>query len=118
MMNRSYRILLAGAILATLLFAVACPPGKTIAEINRDPARYSQHEVAIRGTVVSSFGAMGSGMFEIDDGTGKMWVLSSSYGVPGKGTQVGVAGTVMPTFSLAGKSFLTVMRETRRRSRS
>ena len=115
MTNRTYRVLLAGAILATLLFAVACPPGKSIAEINRDPARYSQHEVAVRGTVVNSWGALGTGMFEIDDGTGKMWVLSSNYGVPSKGTRVGVAGTVMPTFSLGGRSFMSVLRETQRR---
>jgi hypothetical protein len=115
MTSRLYRVLLAGAVLATLLFVVACPPGKTIAEINRDPARYSQHEVAIRGTVISSWGALGTGMFEIEDGTGRIWVLSSSYGVPAKGLRVGVAGTIMPTFSLGGRSFMSVMRETQRR---
>jgi len=115
MTKHLYRVLLGGAVLATLLFAVACPPGKSIAEINRDPARYSQHEVAIRGTVVSSWGALGTGMFEIDDGTGKIWVLSSNYGVPSRGTRVGVAGTIMPTFSLGGRSFASVMRETQRR---
>ncbi|HVP65112.1 MAG TPA: hypothetical protein VMT82_09460 [candidate division Zixibacteria bacterium] len=115
MTNRTYRVLLAGAILATLLFAVACPVGKSISEINRDPMRYSNREVAIRGTVVNSWGALGTGMFEVDDGTGKMWVVSSSYGVPSKGMRVGVAGTIMPTFSLGGRSFMSVMRETHRR---
>jgi hypothetical protein len=115
MTNHLYRVLLAAFVLATLLFAVACPAGKTIAEINRDPMRYSQHEVGIRGTVVNSWGALGTGMFEIDDGTGKMWVLSSSYGVPSKGMRIGVAGTIMPTFSLGGRSFMSVMRDTHRR---
>lgn len=114
MKNRSLRVILASAVLATLLFAVACPVGRTVAEINRNPMRYANHEVGVRGIVVSSWGAMGVGMFEVDDGTGKIWVLAN-HGIPPKGARIGVAGTIQPTFSVGGRSFMTVMRETHRR---
>lgn len=109
------RAALAVAVISVMLCAVACPPGKSIAEIQRDPARYANREVAVHGRVVSSYGALGTGMFEIDDGTGRLWVLSSSYGVPSTGSRIGVAGTIVPTLTFGGRSFMTVMRETQRR---
>jgi hypothetical protein len=107
---------LAVAVMAVTLFAVACPQRESISKIQRDPARYSNREVAVAGHVVSSYGALGTGMFEIDDGTGRLWVLSSGYGVPGTGAKVGVAGTIVPTMTFGGRSFITVMRETQRRN--
>lgn len=102
-------------IVAMTLLLTACPQGRTVAQIQRDPARYQNKEVAIRGTVVSSWGALGTGMYEVDDGTGRIWVMSEKFGVPGKGARVGVAGTIVPTMSLGGRSFATVLRETQRR---
>ncbi len=109
------RVFLACTVLAATLFLVACPQQHSIAELTRDPGRYADKEVAVKGTVVSSFGAMGTGMYEVDDGTGRLWVLSQNYGVPNKGARVGVAGTIVPTFSFGGRSFATVLRETQRR---
>jgi hypothetical protein len=103
------------AVVLMTLILTACPQGRTISQIQADPARYTNKEVAIRGTVVSSWGALGTGMYEIDDGTGRIWVMSQNFGVPGKGARVGVAGTVVPTVSLGGRSFATVLRETQRR---
>lgn len=111
----SGRVLLGATVLAATLFLVACPQQRSVAEINRDPARYQNKEVAVKGTVVSSFGAIGTGMYEVDDGTGRIWVLSESYGVPSKGSRVGVAGHIIPTFSFGGRSYATVLRETQRR---
>ncbi len=109
------RVFLAAVVLAATLFLVACPQQHSVAELTRDPGRYVDKEVAVHGTVVSSFGAMGTGMYEVDDGTGRIWVLSESYGVPSKGARVGVAGRIVPTFSFGGRSFATVLRETQRR---
>ena len=109
------RVLLAAVVLAATLFLVACPQQHSIAELTRDPGRYFDKEVAVKGTVVSSYGALGTGMYEIDDGTGRIWVLSQNYGVPGKGARVGVAGRIVPTVSFGGRSFATVIRETQRR---
>ena len=114
-LSLSSRVFLLAATLAATLFMVACPQQHSVAELTRDPGRYADKEVAVKGTVVSSFGALGTGMYEVDDGTGRIWVLSESYGVPGKGARVGVAGRIIPTFSFGGKSYATVIRETQRR---
>lgn len=114
-LRRGSSVVFVGAILAMTLLLTACPQGRTVEQIQRDPARYQNKEVAIRGTVVSSWGALGTGMYQIDDGTGRIWVMSDKFGVPGKGTRVGVAGTIIPTVNLGGRSFATVLRETQRR---
>lgn len=109
------KVLLSVLAIGVMLAIAACPQQKSIADIQRDPGRYANDEVAIKGTVTESWGALGTGMYQVDDGSGKMWVLSSGYGVPSKGAKVGVAGTIQPTLSLGGRNFATVMRETKRR---
>jgi len=100
---------------ATLLFT-ACPSQTNIAKINANPDRYRGKEVGIAGRVTDSYGAMGAGAYEIDDGTGKIWV-ATRRGVPSRGARVGTKGYVHNGFSFAGRSFGTVMEETDRRSR-
>ena len=115
MLKMRTRVLSAALIgLCTLLLA-GCPQRTTIANINRDPGRYTNKEVTIAGQVVSSFGALGSGVFEVDDGTGRMWVYSQSYGVPGNGSRVAVTGRVGQCFNFGGRNFATILRETQRR---
>lgn len=102
------------AIVTTLLLA-GCPPRESIEKINRDPMRYAGKEVTIAGRVVGSWGALGFGGFEIDDGTGRMWVISEHFGVPGRDAKVAVTGTIQQGVTLGGRSFATVMRQTQRR---
>jgi hypothetical protein len=101
-------------IAGTLLLA-ACPTRTSIGKILRDPGRYAGREVAIGGRVSNSFGALGTGVYQVDDGTGEIWVYSQRYGVPGNGAKVGVRGTVSQGFSFGGRSFAVVLRETERR---
>jgi len=54
-----------------------------ISKINADPARYRNKEVAIVGTVRDSYGALGNGAYEIDDGTGRLWVVTRR-GIPSR----------------------------------
>jgi hypothetical protein len=108
-------------IVSVLLIAVgslllaACPPHVSIAKLNQDPGRYAGKEVTIAGHVTDSFGALGRGVFEVDDGTGVMWVLAGQYGVPGAGAKLAVTGRVEQGFSFAGRNFATILRETERR---
>ena len=106
---------LAVLIAATLLFT-ACPSQTNIAKINRNPDRYRGKEVGIAGRVTDSYGALGVGAYEIDDGTGRMWV-ATRRGVPSRGAHVGAKGYVHNGFNFAGRSFGTVIEETDRRSR-
>ena len=93
------------AVSAATLMLAGCPQHRTIAEINRDPSYFMNKEVVVTGTVRHSYGLLGQGVFELDDGTGTIWVLSENYGVPSDNTKVGVQGTVIPTFTFGGKSF-------------
>lgn len=101
------------AVLSALL--VSCEREK-ISEINADPGRYHNKEVTIVGKVTQSIGALGKGVYQINDGTGSLWVYSDKLGVPSKGTSVGVKGTVMPTFTFLGTNYATIMRESERRA--
>jgi hypothetical protein len=100
---------------ATALLA-ACPARHSIESINRDPARFHDHEVTVAGRVVNSFDVMGVAAFEIDDGTGRLWVYSNKFGVPGNESKVAVTGTIQQGFSLGGRNFGTILRETRQHS--
>jgi len=100
---------------ASSLFLVGCPQRTSIEKINRDPGRYAGKEVAIAGRVVNSFGAMGTGVFEVEDGTGRMWVFSERYGVPGRDVKLAVVGRIEQGFTFGGRSFAVVLRETERR---
>ena len=102
-------------VVATFLLS-GCPPRESIAKINRDPGRYAGKEVTVAGRVVNSFGAVGTGVFQIDDGTGEMWVFSEHYGIPGADAKIAVTGVVQQGFAFGGHNFATVLRETRRRS--
>jgi hypothetical protein len=104
-------VLLTGTLLLT-----ACPSQTNIAKINRDPGHYRNKEVGIAGRVTDSYGVLGAGAYEIDDGTGRMWV-ATRRGVPSRGSHVGAKGYIHSGFSFAGRSFGTVLEETDRRSR-
>lgn len=97
------------------MLLAACPPRTTIEHINRDPGRYAGREVTIAGRVSGAFGAMGTGVFQLDDGTGRMWVYSQDFGVPGKDARIAVTGIVQQGFAFGGRNFATILRETRRR---
>jgi hypothetical protein len=97
------------------ILLAACPARESIESINRDPARFHDREVTVAGQVVNSFDVMGVAAFEVDDGTGRLWVYSRNYGVPGHEEKVAVTGTIQQGFSVGGRNFATILRETRRR---
>jgi len=92
-----------------------CPPRESIAGINQDPGRFAGEEITIAGRVTDSFGALGSGVFQIDDGTGTMWVFSEKFGVPGNGANLAVTGRIQQGFAFGGRNFATILRQTQRR---
>lgn len=100
------------ALLGLLVFLIGCPQQTKIADLNNNPGRYQNKEVGVKGTVTEGFGFMGQGAFQIDDGTGKIWVLSQNFGVPGKGQRVGVVGNLVGGVSLGTRSFGTAIRLT------
>jgi len=109
------RVLSLSLLAIAILLLAGCPPRESIAKINRDPGRYAGKEITIAGRVVDSYGALGRGAFLVDDGTGSMWVLAGQYGVPGAGAKVAVTGHIEQGFTLGGRNFATILRETERR---
>jgi len=103
-------------LLTGMLLLTACPSQTNIGKINSNPDRYRNKEVGIAGRVTDSYGVLGAGAYEIDDGTGKIWV-ATRRGVPSRGARVGAKGYIHSGFSFAGRNFGTVLEETDRRSR-
>jgi hypothetical protein len=104
------KTLLPLTLLAVLLLA-ACGATR-ISRINADPTRYQNKNVKVTGTVVNSFGILGKGAYQIQDDTGRIYVISGT-GVPSKGTRVTVEGRVMPGATIMGRSLGTAIQEQR-----
>ena len=90
--------LLAITLVAASVFAAACG-GTSIRKITADPPRYRSDEVKVSGEVLDSYSIGSRGIYHIDDGTGRLWVYSDN-GVPRKGAQVSVWGTVREAINL------------------
>lgn len=101
MRHRTRSRLLIGLLLAPLaLILVGCEQ-KKINEILADPQRYANREVGVTGNVIRSVSVLGKGAYQVDDGTGKLWVISDK-GVPREGARVGVKGKIRDGFNLGG----------------
>lgn len=96
-------------LLPAALLLTGC--GSTrISRILADPARYQNRNVTVEGRVTNSIGAFVAGVYEVQDESGKIYVLSSR-GVPTKGARVQVKGNVTPGVNVLGRSFGTTIRE-------
>lgn len=109
-MNYITKLLLSGLVVMTGLLASACPDRTSIADIEANPSRYQNKEVAIAGTVRDSYGVnipgtrIRGGAYKIDDGTGSIWVVTEE-GVPTKGTQIGVKGIIGSGVNWNGRNY-------------
>jgi hypothetical protein len=107
MRRRSHWIL--GLAAGAALFLTGCGTVK-IGRVLSDPYHYHNRDVRVEGNVTHSFGAFAAGGYQIDDGTGKILVISNR-GVPSKGARVRVSGTVTSGVTVMGRSFGTAIRE-------
>lgn len=98
------------------LFLMGCPSQTTVGKLNGDPARYRGKEVLVVGTVTNSYGAAGFGAYELDDETGKIWVLTRR-GTPSKGARVGAVGRYMQGVNWSGRNYGSAIEETDRKVR-
>ncbi len=119
-MKREVKTLLLGLILTVSLLTAACPQRASIADIERNPSRYYDKEVAVAGTVEDSYGVSipivgeSLGIYKISDGTGSIWVATRKS-IPTKGTQLGVKGRVQNGVNVSGKNYgLGIVEEDRK----
>ena len=97
------------SVAAAALALSACAP-MTIGRINSDPSRFRNQIVHVTGTVTNSVGLMGKGGYQIEDQTGKIYVISGS-GVPSRGSRVTVTGRVLPGAEVLGNAVGVAIRE-------
>lgn len=110
----SGKLLLILTVLAGL-FLTGCGTVR-IRQILDQPNRFRNRTVRVEGSVNNSFGALMAGLYQVDDGTGKIYVLSNT-GVPRKGAKVSVKGQVMEGITFGARSFGTAIREESHRVR-
>jgi hypothetical protein len=116
-MNALRKSFFLSVILAVTLLFTACPSKTTIAEINQNPSKYQNKDVGLVGTVTNSYGVLNNGVYELDDGTGRIWVLANR-GVPSRGARVGVSGKVYTGIQFGGRNYGIGLREEKRQTKS
>ena len=109
-MKKTHKTALGLLILAAALLLAACPKRVSIADIEANPSRYANKSVVIAGRVTDSYGLnipgtpIRGGAYKLDDGTGSIWILTEE-GVPSRGTEVGVKGTVGNGINWKGRNY-------------
>ena len=71
----------------------------TVNRLLAEPNRYANRDVTLSGDVVKSASVLGHGAYQLDDGTGTLWIVSS-HGVPRQGARVKVTGRVRDVVDL------------------
>lgn len=107
MKNRS---IVLGALFAVAIFTAACPKRVSIADIEANPGRFQDKEIAVAGRVEDSYGInipgtpIRGGAYKITDGTGSMWIFTEDS-VPGKGAELGVKGRIGSGVNWKGRNY-------------
>lgn len=114
-------VVVASVLLGAALLLTGCEDGRTrISSILGHPDEFMDREVLIGGTVTKTYAAdlviTKAGAYQVDDGTGKIWVIATN-GVPREGQTVALKGTVAGGLRIGRESLGAVLRETERRAR-
>ena len=109
-MSRASRFFVA-ALFAGI--TAACATGASVGQLKTNPGRYVDRNVTIHGTVTSSWGLplVPLKMFQVNDGTGEILVVSDDNRIPSKGARVKVTGKVSEFAVFGGRSIGLHLRE-------
>ena len=108
-------------IVLTALVAAGCAArGVRVAELKDQPGKYGTKSVSVTGVVTSSWGIplMPFQLYNIDDGSGEITVLSRTGGALTKGTRVQVKGKINQFANFGGRSVGLHIQEEDRKIRS
>ena len=103
--------------IATLLVIPGCMGKTPIKTLLDDPELNNGKHVQIAGEVTTSPAMPSSDSFEVDDGTGKLFVLSKEHGSPRVGTKVVVKGIFYASISSKTQTFAAIMETVPRKNR-
>ena len=102
------------AVLAVVLLTAGCAARQVrVAQLKDQPDRYDQKTIRVVGMVTSSFGIplVPFQVYNVDDGTGEISVISTSGRTPSRGSRVEVKGKVGEVLVLGGRSIGLHIRE-------
>ena len=111
--DKTWRLGILTVALAVTAALAGCERTK-ISDINKNPGKFAGNKVTIAGKVTSTVASSNPGTFEVDDGSGRLWILSSSNDVPAQGAQVAVTGLVESGVNLGSTSLVTTLQESKR----
>ena len=101
------------AVLGTTVLATGCASIK-INDILAIPENYMNKAVSVSGTITETYRAdfmsFDVGAYQIDDGSGKIWVITEKE-PPEEGEKVSVKGFVQTTCRIGTRTFGTVIIE-------
>src|SRR5690606_344115 len=100
-------------VLALMLTAGACASTVRISDLLAEPQRYRGQTVRIEGLVVRAVGLFGTGGYEVDDGTGQIFVVTQGSGIPTQGVRTKAKGRFEPIFSFGGRSIAAIVQDSR-----
>src|SRR5512134_2007807 len=99
----------ASLMLALVLVGLnACSRTIRIRDLLDRPQEYDGKTVQVEGTVSQSVGVLGTGAFEIDDGTGRIYVIARGSGVPREGAKTKAQGRFESLFSFLGRTMAAI----------
>ena len=98
--------LMLGMVLAGL---TGCSRTIRIRDLLDRPQEYDGKTVQVEGTVTQSAGVLGTGAFEIDDGTGRIYVIARGQGIPREGAKTKAKGRFESLFSFLGRSMAAIV---------
>lgn len=103
------------ALLATVvaLLTAGCATTTSIDRLLADPMAHDGEEVRIEGEVQESVGFLQRGVYRVDDGTGRLPVLSRMGGAPRSGTRVVVEGTFRAALTVGEETLAGLVEEER-----
>lgn len=111
----SQRLFALTAMLVTVALMSGCKGGgtTTIKTLLDDPSRFDKQTVRVAGDVTRSLGILGYGAYELDDGTGKIPVVTNEGGAPRVGAKVGVEGEFRAAFTMGGTTAAAIVEKQR-----
>lgn len=87
----------------------ACAPTMHIGDLLAQPQRYDGRTVQVKGTVTRSAGLFGTGAYQIEDGTGSIYVIAQGSGVPQQGSKTKAKGRFQSVFNFSGRTIAAIV---------
>ena len=112
--------LLPVAVLAAFLITGCAARGVRVAELKDQPTKYADKTVSVTGVVTSSWGIplVPFQLYNVDDGSGEITVLSRNGRTPARGTRVEVKGEIREVAVFGGRSLGLHLQEEDRKIKS